>query len=116
MHTLKNAQHVLFYCHSFLSNKTRRYSSGQRGQTVNLLAIAFEGSNPSRRTKYQSLCESMGFVVFSRAGRDSKDGAGTQDERSEGLSASQGRERYIFIHENNRLLTESRRTNIDNTP
>jgi hypothetical protein len=52
----------------------------------------------------------MGFVVFGSAGRDSKDGAGTQDERSEGLSASQGRERYIFIHENNRLLTESRRT------
>ncbi len=29
----------------------RRYSSGQRGQTVNLLALAYEGSNPSRRTK-----------------------------------------------------------------
>ena len=29
----------------------RRYSSGQRGQTVNLLASAYEGSNPSRRTK-----------------------------------------------------------------
>lgn len=29
----------------------RRYSSGQRGQTVNLLAPAYEGSNPSRRTK-----------------------------------------------------------------
>ena len=28
----------------------RRYSSGQRGQTVNLLASAYEGSNPSRRT------------------------------------------------------------------
>ena len=28
----------------------RRYSSGQRGQTVNLLALAYEGSNPSRRT------------------------------------------------------------------
>lgn len=29
----------------------RRYSSGQRGETVNLLASAYEGSNPSRRTK-----------------------------------------------------------------
>jgi len=28
----------------------RRYSSGQRGETVNLLASAYEGSNPSRRT------------------------------------------------------------------
>lgn len=28
----------------------RRYSSGQRGQTVNLLATAFESSNLSRRT------------------------------------------------------------------
>ncbi len=27
-----------------------RYSSGQRGQTVNLMAHAFEGSNPSRPT------------------------------------------------------------------
>ncbi len=29
----------------------RRYSSGQRGETVNLLTSVFEGSNPSRRTK-----------------------------------------------------------------
>ena len=32
----------------------RRYSSGQRGQTVNLLTYVYEGSNPSRRTKYQN--------------------------------------------------------------
>ena len=29
---------------------TGRYSSGQRGETVNLLAHAFEGSNPSLPT------------------------------------------------------------------
>ena len=28
----------------------RRYSSGQRGETVNLLDLSYEGSNPSRRT------------------------------------------------------------------
>ena len=32
------------------TKQLRRYSSGQRGQTVNLLALAYEGSNPSRRT------------------------------------------------------------------
>ncbi len=52
-------------------------------------------------------CESVRAVVVCRSHGESKDGAGTQDERSEGLSASQGRERYIFIHENNRLLTDS---------
>ncbi len=31
-------------------NFMRRYSSGQRGQTVNLLASAYGGSNPPRRT------------------------------------------------------------------
>ena len=29
-------------------NISGRYQSGQLGQTVNLLAYAFEGSNPSR--------------------------------------------------------------------
>ncbi len=29
----------------------RRYPSGQRGQTVNLLALVFAGSNPARRTR-----------------------------------------------------------------
>lgn len=28
----------------------RRYSSGQRGLTVNQMALAFAGSNPARRT------------------------------------------------------------------
>ena len=28
----------------------RRYSSGQRGQTVNLLDLSYGGSNPPRRT------------------------------------------------------------------
>ena len=31
-------------------NLTERYRSGQTGQTVNLLAYAFEGSNPSLST------------------------------------------------------------------
>ena len=30
-----------------------RYSSGQRGQTVNLLVFTFEGSNPSLTTIYR---------------------------------------------------------------
>jgi hypothetical protein len=30
------------------------YSSGQRGQTVNLLAYAYEGSNPSPTTTFRS--------------------------------------------------------------
>jgi hypothetical protein len=29
-----------------------RYQSGQMGQTVNLLALAFAGSNPARPTKF----------------------------------------------------------------
>ncbi len=33
-----------------------RYRSGQPGQTVNLLAYAFEGSNPSRPTKIFNSC------------------------------------------------------------
>jgi hypothetical protein len=31
------------------------YPSGQRGQTVNLLAYAFDGSNPSPTTIFHSL-------------------------------------------------------------
>ena len=34
-------------CKVRLSFDTERYPSGQRGQTVNLLVITFEGSNPS---------------------------------------------------------------------
>ncbi len=33
----------------------RRYSSGQRGETVNLLDLSYEGSNPSRRTQEKIL-------------------------------------------------------------
>ena len=36
-----------------------RYQSGQLGQTVNLLAFAFEGSIPSRPTKKLSILESF---------------------------------------------------------
>ena len=31
------------------------YQSGQMGQTVNLLALAFGGSNPSLPTEYNTL-------------------------------------------------------------
>ncbi len=41
----------------------RRYSSGQRGQTVNLLASAYEGSNPSRRT-YEIVLIHKGFFFM----------------------------------------------------
>ncbi len=44
----------------------RRYSSGQRGQTVNLLALAYEGSNPSRRT----LDDKAPFGAFSNVRRE----------------------------------------------
>ena len=39
------------------------YSSGQRGQTVNLLACAFGGSNPPPTT-IQNPCKYGGFRVF----------------------------------------------------
>ena len=32
-------------------SRMRRYPSGQRGQTVNLLTSVFVGSNPTRRTR-----------------------------------------------------------------
>ncbi len=35
-----------------VKNKTGRYPSGQRGQTVNLLAYAFVGSNPALPTDF----------------------------------------------------------------
>ena len=34
-----------------------RYSSGQRGQTVNLLIFIFEGSNPSLTTMYAGIAQ-----------------------------------------------------------
>jgi hypothetical protein len=37
---------------SDLWNKLGRYSSGQRGQTVNLLTNVYEGSNPSLPTGF----------------------------------------------------------------
>ncbi len=35
---------------SLIKGRLVGYSSGQRGQTVNLLAYAYEGSNPSPTT------------------------------------------------------------------
>lgn len=68
----------------------RRWQSGQLHQTVNLTEYSYGGSNPSRRTKYQTQSDYSGFVVFRSAGRDLKDGSGIQDERNECLSLSQG--------------------------
>ena len=39
------ARQIIIYC-------VERYRSGQTGQTVNLLAYAFEGSNPSLSTNF----------------------------------------------------------------
>ena len=46
-----------------------RYSSGQRGQTVNLLAQAYVGSSPTRPTK-QRHPERGVFVLLIREGRE----------------------------------------------
>ena len=40
--------------HSPRSGRSVGYPSGQRGQTVNLLAYAFDGSNPSPTTSLRS--------------------------------------------------------------
>ena len=46
---------ILFALHiKVVHRPLRRYSSGQRGQTVNLLTSVYEGSNPSRRTNKKS--------------------------------------------------------------
>ena len=45
----------------------RRYSSGQRGLTVNQLALAFAGSNPARRTEYKIPKLILGYFIFSLA-------------------------------------------------
>ena len=41
---------MLFYIRIPYAVNKRRYSSGQRGHAVNVLASAYGGSNPSRRT------------------------------------------------------------------
>ncbi len=46
----------------------RRYSSGQRGQTVNLLAYAYEGSNPSRRTNTKTLKHAFRVLLYLEPG------------------------------------------------
>ena len=43
------------------------YSSGQRGETVNLLACAFEGSNPSQPTIRKARKIAQGVVVALRS-------------------------------------------------
>jgi hypothetical protein len=49
------------------------------------------GSSPIPGTKYQPQSVSFAAAVLCSRVWDSKSGAGTQDERSEGLSASWGR-------------------------
>ena len=63
---------MCYFVRTSFGGTLRRYSSGQRGQTVNLLTYVYEGSNPSRRTKCQNQSDSFGFVVFSSDERDSK--------------------------------------------
>ena len=67
--TLKNGPGVVFYCHSVRRvaiKYPRRYSSGQRGQTVNLLTYVYEGSNPSRRTRIKKLKLCLGIFYCVR--------------------------------------------------
>ena len=45
-------------------NHLGRYSSGQRGQTVNLLALAYGGSNPSRPTIISKWFCARGALAF----------------------------------------------------
>ena len=41
-----------------------KYQSGQMGQTVNLLAYAFGGSNPSLPTHLKEDCKTIIAVLF----------------------------------------------------
>ena len=43
------------------------YSSGQRGQTVNLLAYAFQGSNPCPTTNHQTPVNTGVFAFLVRS-------------------------------------------------
>ncbi len=53
-----------------LKNRSKgRYSSGQRGQTVNLLAYAFTGSNPVLPTTKHTSRE-VCFVLLSNSKKD----------------------------------------------
>ena len=48
-------------CTPHVRERSVGYPSGQRGQTVNLLAYAFDGSNPSPTTTFaRSVAESEG--------------------------------------------------------
>jgi hypothetical protein len=69
----------------------RRYSSGQRGQTVNLLASAYGGSNPPRRTHekkqhlravFSCVCEAERCFGYSQC-RKRELGQEVLNERSE---------------------------------
>lgn len=55
------------------------------------------GFESLRLRNCQNRHESAGFVACCERRRDSKDGAGTQDERSEGLSASPGRKFLVKL-------------------
>ena len=48
----KDAEKLLFF-----ESKLGKYQSGQMGQTVNLLAYAFGGSNPSLPTKIAEVAQ-----------------------------------------------------------
>ncbi len=62
-------------------NILRRYSSGQRGQTVNLLALAYEGSNPSRRTRIKKLKHLLGHFLLRAPGSKMSGGHFTRDSK-----------------------------------
>ena len=62
---------MVFYSRTYryvLRWNMRRYSSGQRGQTVNLLASAYGGSNPPRRTFAKNIPVRGIFVAKLRRG------------------------------------------------
>ena len=55
------------------------YSSGQRGQTVNLLAYAFQGSNPCPTTIFRKALQSiwlLGLLLSAASGYDGSAKAG----------------------------------------
>ena len=77
---------------------TEGWLSGRKRFTANEVRCkSLQGFESLTLRRHQNQSESSGFVVSCARVRDSKDGAGTQDERSKCLSASQGRERYIFL-------------------
>lgn len=51
---------ILFVLVLLFNENKGKYQSGQMGQTVNLLAFAFGGSNPSLPTRMKQRRESVG--------------------------------------------------------